>query len=133
MPLWRPDQLTPERAEPDVRAGWFFLAWDEAEAVGTMRLAPSDPRFWPDAATGEALYLHRLAVRRAVAGGAVSSALLAWAAERAATRGIPFLRLDCDAARERLRGVYERFGFTYHSDREVGGLVVARYQLRCAG
>ena len=38
------------------------------------------------------------------------------------------LRLDCDADRVSLRAVYERFGFVYHSDRQVGPYYVARYE-----
>jgi GNAT superfamily N-acetyltransferase len=129
MTLWQPEQLTPEQTEPDVRNGHFFLAWRGTDAVGTMRLTPSDPRFWPDALPGEALYLHRLAVRRAFAGGPVSSALLRGAVARAAAAGAAFLRLDCDRERPRLRRVYERFGFSFHSERDMGGIVVARYQL----
>ena len=129
MALWRAEQLTPERVAPDVAAGRFFLAWANGEAIGTVRLTPTDPLFWPEAAPDEALYLHRLAVRRRVAGGDVSHALLRFAADRAAGEGRGLLRLDVDAARPRLRAVYERFGFVFHSEREVRGLVVARYQL----
>jgi len=131
MTLWQPEQLTPEQTAPDVAAGNFFLAWSGPAAVGTMRLTPSDPRFWPDALPGEALYLHRLAVRRANAGGRVSSALLRWAVAHATAEGVAFLRLDCDRERPRLREVYERFGFSFHSERDMGTIVVARYQLRC--
>ena len=131
MTLWPPEQLTPEHTAPDVQAGSFFLAWSGPAAVGTMRLTPSDPRFWPDALPGEAIYLHRLAVRRAVSGGPVSSALMRWAVAHATEEGAAFLRLDCDRERPRLRRVYERFGFSFHSERDMGTLVVARYQLRC--
>jgi GNAT superfamily N-acetyltransferase len=129
MSLWQPEQLTPEQTAPDVRAGHFFLAWSGTAAVGTMRLTTSDPRFWPDALPGEALYLHRLAVRRTAAGGPASSALLRHAVACAAAQGAAFLRLDCDRERPRLRQVYERFGFRFHSERDMGGIVVARYEL----
>jgi len=130
MALWRPEQLTEAQIAPDVAAGRFFLAWSRSgEALGTVRLTPSDPLFWPEAGPDEALYLHRLAVRRSAAGGLVATALLRFAADRARAAQLPFVRLDVDAARPRLRAVYERFGFRHHSDREVHGLVVARYQL----
>jgi GNAT superfamily N-acetyltransferase len=131
-PLWEPDQIGTAQVAPDVEAGLFFLARSGPEAVGTMRLAATDPRFWPDATPGEALYLHRLAVRRAASGGGTSSALLGWAAQHAASRGAQYLRLDCETCRPSLRKVYERFGFVFHSERTVGAAVVARYQLACA-
>jgi GNAT superfamily N-acetyltransferase len=114
---------------PEVRDGHFFLAWTGPVAVGTMRLTTSDPAFWPEAAPGEALYLHRLAVRREASGGRVSADLLRWAATRAAALGARYLRLDCEISRHRLRGVYESLGFQYHSERTVRDVLVARYQL----
>ena len=97
-----------------------------------MRLTSADPLCWPDAARGEALYLHSLAVRRVASGGKASSALLSAAARRTEARGARYLRLDCEASRPRLRRVYERFGFRHHSQRVVGPFVVSRYQLSCA-
>jgi GNAT superfamily N-acetyltransferase len=131
MPLWAPHEVAASRVAPEVQAGHFFLAWSGPAAVGTMRLTPADPVFWPEAAQGEALYLHRLAVRRVVAGGLVSSGLLRWAVGHAAARGARYLRLDCEASRPNLRRVYERFGFSFHSMRTVGPCMVARYELAC--
>jgi len=131
MPLWSRQQVSLAAVSPEVQGGLFFLAWVGPVAVGTMRLTKSDLAFWPEAAPGEALYLHRLAVRRVAAGGRVSSDLLRWAAGRATALGARYLRLDCETFRHRLRGVYERFEFQYHSERTVGAAVVARYQLPC--
>jgi GNAT superfamily N-acetyltransferase len=129
--LWAPEEVSASRVVPDIQAGFYFLAWSGPAAVGTMRLTSSDPVFWPEAAPGDALYLHRLAVRRFAAGASVSSALLRWAVGHAAAQGARYLRLDCEASRGSLRKVYERFGFTFHSERTVGPFVVARYQLLC--
>ncbi len=131
-PLWDLQQLTVDRISPDCEAGWFFLAWSGPTAVGTMRLTDSDPLFWPDAWPGEAVYLHGLAVRRAVAGSHVSSSLLRRAAQIAGERDAEYLRLDAEATRSSLRAVYERFGFQFHSDHTVRGVHVARYQFVCA-
>jgi GNAT superfamily N-acetyltransferase len=131
MPLWAPDEVTACLVAPEVESGRYLLAWLGGVAVGTMRLTPSDPVFWPEAAPGEALYLHRLAVRRAASGGQVSSALLRAAVAAAVARGARYLRLDCETSRLGLRGVYERFGFSFHSERTVGPHVVARYQFLC--
>lgn len=129
-PMWMQDELSPERLASDVRDGLFFLAeWDGTPA-GTIKFQLSDLEFWPDAAEGESAYIHRLAVRRQFAGRGVSTALMSWAAERAASLGRPLLRLDCDAGRAKLRALYERVGFRYHSDRQVGPYFVARYELR---
>ncbi|HEY6359785.1 MAG TPA: GNAT family N-acetyltransferase, partial [Vicinamibacterales bacterium] len=60
--------------------------------------------------------------------GAISTALMTWAVDRARSLRRDALRLDCDADRTSLRAVYERFGFEYHSDRQVGPYYVARYE-----
>ncbi len=129
QPLWRIDQLTADLVAPGCAAGCFYLAWSEGVGVGTMRLTDSDPDFWPEALPLEAVYLHRLAVRRAVSGGSVSGALLHHALRIASERRARYLRLDALSDRPRLRAVYERFGFQLHSYRTVRGGHVARYQL----
>jgi GNAT superfamily N-acetyltransferase len=128
-PMWRDDELSSERIFADVVAGYFFLAECDGEAVATIKFQLHDTLFWPDVPAGEAAFIHRLAVRRAFAGGQISALLLRWAAERAEALGKRFLRLDCEASRPRLRAVYERFGFRHHSDRQVGTYFVSRYEL----
>lgn len=129
IPLWDVHELTPARLSPEVQAGRYVLAWSGSTAVGTIRLCDSDPLFWPGFPPGEALYLHRLAVRRTAAGGSVSSALLGWAKAHAEARGVCYLRLDCEVSRSGLRRVYERFGFRFHSEARVGPSTLARYEL----
>jgi GNAT superfamily N-acetyltransferase len=73
--------------------------------------------------------VHRLAVRRRYAGTGVSTAaMLRWAVERTRALGRPYLRLDCAAARPKLRAIYERFGFQHHSYAQIGAYYVARYE-----
>jgi GNAT superfamily N-acetyltransferase len=129
IPMWRGDELSPERIAADVAEGYFFLATSEGEAVGTIKFQLQDPVFWPDTPADEAAFVHRLAVRRAFAGGQLSALLLRWAADRARSAGRRFLRLDCEASRPRLKAVYERCGFRHHSDRQVGPYFVSRYEL----
>ena len=130
MPLWRANELLPSRIADDVGAGLFFLGEHLGEVAGTMKFQLSDPEFWPDVPQHESAFIHRLAVRRKFAGGIVSSALLSWALQRATSLGRAYLRLDCDASRDRLRAVYERFGFQHHSNRQVGPYFVARYEVK---
>jgi GNAT superfamily N-acetyltransferase len=127
--IWSPDELVPATLAPDVRARHYYLGFAGREALGVFRLTLDDPEFWPEALPGEAAYVHRLAVRRASAGGGVSSALLSFAADEARRRGCRYLRLDCIASRPKLRAIYERFGFRFHSERRTGPYHVARYEL----
>lgn len=126
--LWTPEQLTPEKLQPLVEAGELYLAKHNGVAMGTMILQWTDRGFWPDVPGGESAFLHKLAVRRSVAGKGVSNAMVAWARATAAQKGKKYLRLDC-ADRRKLREFYESVGFEFHSKRDMGSFHVARYQL----
>jgi GNAT superfamily N-acetyltransferase len=128
LSMWRDDELLPSRIAADVAAGLFFVAEYDGEAAGTVKFQLEDALFWPDVPQAQSAFVHRLAVRRRFAGGNISSALLRWAVQRARSLGRRYLRLDCEASRPRLRGVYERFGFHHHSDRQVGPYFVSRYE-----
>jgi hypothetical protein len=54
--------------------------------------------------------------------------MLKWATNRAQSNGYHYLRLDCVIDRLKLRTIYENFGFTYHSDHDLGAYQVTRYQ-----
>lgn len=136
-PMWVTNELTIEAIAADVHAGLMHVAVlggdDDAcgdTIIGTVRFQLEDRMFWPDLPPDhDSAFIHRLAVRRAHAKRGVSTALLTWSADHARAVGRRHLRLDCDAARLRLRAVYERFGFRHHSDRQVGPYFVARYVL----
>jgi GNAT superfamily N-acetyltransferase len=129
MRLWRAEELREADIAADVAAGLFFIAESDGVAAGVVRFQLEDQLFWPDVPLGESAYIHRLAIRRQFAGRGISTAILSWAVERARSLSRDRLRLDCDAARPKLRAVYERFGFCHHSDRQVGPYFVARYEL----
>jgi hypothetical protein len=128
-PLWLPEEIDTGSVRRDVDAGHFVLAFVGDEAAGTARVTPTDELFWPEAPPGEALYVHRLAVRRRHAGGHVSRGILDFARDEARFAGRPFLRLDTDAYRPRLRHVYEAYGFVFRDECVVGPHTVARYEL----
>lgn len=130
-PLWKADEITKEQIAADVNNGDFYIAESEGKAVGVMKFQLEDRLFWPDVPVEEATFVHRFAIRRAFAGQQVSIALLNWAVQRTRELERPFLRLDCEAARPKLRAVYENFGFRHHSDRQVGPYFVARYEFDC--
>jgi GNAT superfamily N-acetyltransferase len=128
IPLWKIDDVSVEQLRGDVTSGLFALGEANGTAAGTLKYQLHDSVFWPDVPDGESAFVHRVAVRRDYAGGVVSGALLKWAVDRTRAMGLPYLRLDCDASRSKLRSVYERFGFRYHSDNRVGPYHVSRYE-----
>lgn len=131
--LWLESELDAEQIATDARAGQYYLAMESGTPIGTLRYQLEDALFWPDAAEGEAAYVHRLAVRRRWAGRGVAARMLHWAAERAANDGRELLRLDTDITRPKLRALYVACGFQEHSERQVGPYHVMRYEMRLDG
>jgi len=127
-PMWRDDEMNPARIATDVQAGLYFLAEIDWVPAATVRFQLDDPEFWPDAPRPDAAYIHRLARRQGCAGAGIAAAALAWAVGHTRQLGRHALRLDCEASRTRLRGLYEQFGFRHHSDRRVGPYLVSRYE-----
>jgi GNAT superfamily N-acetyltransferase len=127
-PLWDASEVAAESIQAEVNAGDYVLAFVADQAAGTARVTSEDTLHWPEAAAGEALYLHRLAVRRFYAGGPVSKAIVEWALSSAAALGCRFLRLDCEASRQRLRALYESMGFALVDERVVAAHTAARFQ-----
>jgi GNAT superfamily N-acetyltransferase len=129
-PLWRLDDLVPDRLRAEVEAGTLHLGRLDGEPVATLVLQWQDRLFWPDLPSGKSAFIHRLAVRRRVAGSGVAAAMIAWAEEQALAAGRGFLRLDCSAEHPGLGRYYEAAGFERHSEATVAGYSVLRYQKR---
>ena len=127
QPPWNPEDLAPEALAPLVARGEVYLARRGDEAVGAFLMLPDDPAFWPDVPAGESFFIHKLAIRRQVAGQGVGHAMLRWAEGATARAGRQYLRLDCDD-RPPLRAYYEAAGFTRHDISQVGPYRIVRYE-----
>lgn len=126
--MWRPDELDPGQIANDVRVGSYFVAVDSGQAVAALKFQLEDELFWPDLAPGDSAFLHRFVVARTHTGRGISTAMLRWAVERARSLNKSYLRLDCEAHRDKLRAMYESFGFRHRDDRQVGRFFVSRYE-----
>lgn len=93
-----------------VYRGEVYLATLDGEPVGTLTLQWEDKNFWGDVSDA-AIYVHRIAIRRAYAGKGLGLRLLQWAESTAAKAGKSFLRLDCMAENSALCEYYEYAGF----------------------
>lgn len=85
----------------------------EGHTVGTVTLDENaDPEFWVAGdAPGDALYVHRMIVRREFAGAEIGSAVMDWASKRARAAGKNWLRLDAWRTNPRLQRYYADHGF----------------------
>jgi GNAT superfamily N-acetyltransferase len=126
--MWEEGELAAGRVEREIADGLFFIAEANGNPAGVVRFQLDDRLFWPDLTQDDSAFIHRLVVGRRYKGQGVSTALMEWAVSRARTMGKSYLRLDTDASRPKLRQLYERFGFEFHSFRQVGAYYVARYQ-----
>jgi GNAT superfamily N-acetyltransferase len=131
-----PPRFEPSWVEGAVGRGETWLVTVDGQVSATVTLDLADP-VW-DGAGGDALYVHRMAVRRRSAG--LGAVILDWAAATARGHGRRALRLDCVASNARLRAYYEAAGFAHRGDVTVGGApgqrlegghvtVVSRYEL----
>ncbi|HEY1784516.1 MAG TPA: GNAT family N-acetyltransferase, partial [Pirellulales bacterium] len=87
QPLWDQEALAPESVVPSPSEGRLFLAHHGGRAVGAYVLLFEDPRYWPDVPAGEAYYVHKLAIRRSVAGTGAGRGLLEHALAQTAAAG----------------------------------------------
>lgn len=129
IPLWDPATLTRGRLLPEVEAGEYWICLLGGEVAGVLKFQLEDELYWPEASRGEAVYVHKLTVCRRFAGKGLAAAMLDWAAKRGLTLGRKFLRLDCEALRDNLRQIYEKFGFEREGFIELGERKMVRFEL----
>ena len=109
-PLWSGREIAPARCLEWQGSDELFGGFEGGDFAAVFCLHTNDLALWPEAAPGEALYLHKLAVRPESRGAGWTAAVVAWAAARARQRGIRGVRLDTVAG-SRLVPFYESQGF----------------------
>ena len=114
-----------------VERGELYVVDVGGETAATFTLLHEDPFFW-GARPPDAVYLHKLAVRRQFAGRRLGELVVAWVADEAARRGRQFVRLDCQRDLPGIREYYERLGFELRGEKENGRFAWALYERRVA-
>ena len=127
--LWSPAEVSHETCETWARDGVLFGGFEGGELAAVFCVHDADALYWPDSATGDALYLHKIAVRRQSMGSGWLAHILTWSEAEAGRRQTPRLRLDT-LAYSRLVGLYESFGFAivYPEPLAIGGRVIERLE-----
>jgi GNAT superfamily N-acetyltransferase len=128
---WSVDEFNRADFMAAAQAGELVMGFEGRLAAAVMLLQGLDPLYWPAEPPGAALYIHKLAVRRASAGRRWGHRMIEWAATQARMRGIPHLRLDT-LPKSMLQSLYEQEGFV-SVDRypiRVGSAVLIRMERR---
>jgi GNAT superfamily N-acetyltransferase len=113
-----------------IERGELYMVDVDGETVATLTLLWDDPAFWGERPP-DAVYLHKLAVRRAFAGRGIGAAVVEWVDQHAASAGRAFVRLDCKQDDPGIRGYYERLGFEHCGDKDDDSrFAVALYERR---
>jgi len=110
MKHWSLDNFQIADFEAAAAIGELIVGFEGDEAAAVMLLQTADEVYWPTEIPGSALYIHKLAVRRASAGRRWSAQMVEWAAVQARAHAIPRLRLDTVPGTG-LQTLYESYGF----------------------
>jgi GNAT superfamily N-acetyltransferase len=102
-----------------VARGELYVADIEGEPVATFTLLGEDEFFW-GVRPPDAVYLHKLAVRRAFAGRKLGERIVEWVLADTTARGREFVRLDCQRDLPGIRTYYERLGFELRGEKTKG-------------
>jgi GNAT superfamily N-acetyltransferase len=105
----------------------YLVEAEDGEPVATVTILDDDPMYWPGK-PNDALYVHKLAVRRDQAGRGIGAAIIEWANAEAAEAGRDFLRLDCQGDNPGIRDYYEGLGFEHRGDLEMNGQPMSLYE-----
>lgn len=115
---WQPGQWSAESIARAIARGETYLMQARGRTLATVSLQWTDALMWPDA-SGDAGYIHRLAVARDEHGKDIGRILLTWTEWTIAKRGRRLARLDCACDNGQLRRYYEGAGYRHVDDRIV--------------
>jgi ribosomal protein S18 acetylase RimI-like enzyme len=112
-----------------VRRRELYLVEVDHEPAATFTLLWDDPFFWGERPP-DAVYLHKLAVRRSFAGRRLGERIVEWVDATAAAAGRAFVRLDTQRDDPGIRNYYERLGFEYRGERRHPRFPAVLYERR---
>ena len=129
--IWDPDSFEIEQYVRLASIGELVGGFDEAGMAAIMLLQDVDPVVWSDDPPKQAVYLHKIAVRRRAAGRGWLPTMIDYAAIMARRAGASWIRLDT-VPLPRMIDLYRELGFALVDDepREFGGRVLVRLERR---
>jgi ribosomal protein S18 acetylase RimI-like enzyme len=125
---WSPGTPIERRLRQLLTGSCVYLVYFVQEPVATITLQESDETIW-GTDDNRALYVHLLAIRRAIGGKGIGKILLNWAAAQGRQKGKEFLRLDCWADNPALCRYYESAGFLPKGQVQLNHWRAMRYEI----
>jgi GNAT superfamily N-acetyltransferase len=98
----------------------LFRVVDADVIVGLFSVAYEDAAIWGEHERGAHLYLHRIARAAHFRGHGLMNAILDWAINQCTTLERAGLRVDTWAGNDRLIAFYQRLGFHFIGNRQIG-------------
>lgn len=110
--VWLDEWLTAEELITDeARPEHFCVGKVEDEIACAFILQDSDAGYWGVRPANEAVYLHKLCVRRAFAHRDMTKAVVEAIKEECRKRGVKYIRLDTGLDEKVVRKIYLKAGF----------------------
>ena len=130
--LWPEEALTREALlTEEVGPESFRVGYAGGRPACAFLLQWQDREWWPNAAPGEAAYLHKHRVRREFAGKGVPAKVLDYVRRECAKRGASAIRLDTGWEEETVKEIYLGLGFEIVEKRELpNGRAMALYEMK---
>jgi hypothetical protein len=126
---WPLDWLESIRTEimSSIGAGLFYATDIDGQLVAVVEVRSKPEEIWKNN-EAEALYIHKLAIKREYADGDLGRYILTQIKSKAMQHNINYLRLDCVSHNDRLREYYESCDFKLKGIVETGEVDLALYE-----
>ena len=110
--VWLDEWLTAEELITDeAQPEHFCVGKVDGEIACAFILQDSDAGYWGVRPTNEAVYLHKLCVRRSFAHRDMTKAVVEAIKEECRQRGVKYIRLDTGLDEKAVRKIYLKAGF----------------------
>lgn len=125
---WSPSLFSLDLMEQYLAEREVFILWHEDKAAGMFTLQYGDPDYWGKRDDPSYGYLHRLTVRFAYRGLELGNQMISFAESYLVSKGKRGFRLDCVSHLPTLNRFYQRQGFQFVAEQDMGGRIVNLYE-----
>ncbi|MGG3281475.1 GNAT family N-acetyltransferase [Paenibacillus solani] len=125
---WHPSLFTLELMNQYLAEREVYILWHEEKAAGMFTLQYGDPAYWGERDDPGFGYLHRLTVRFSYRGLGLGEKMLSFTEAYLLSKGAKGFRLDCVSHLPTLNDYYQRHGFQFVAEQDMGGRKVNLYE-----